>query len=116
MKSTKVALARLRDVYESGRIKPEHETKHFMSYSVLKEGLKISLDEYLKSIEGKVTTATIDNHKHTCSRFMIYLQRNGINSMFVLTYDIIIRFYKEDIHHGKWLSIVFSQLALRMLL
>lgn len=102
MKSTKVALARLQDVYESGRIKPEHETKHLISYSVLKEGLKSSLDEYLKSIEGKVTAATIDNHKHACSRFMIYLQRNDISSICVLTYDIIIRFYKEDIHHGKW--------------
>lgn len=101
-KSTKVALVRLRDVYESRCIKPEHETKHFLSYSVLKEGLKTSLDEYLKSLEGKLTAATIHNHKHACSRFMIYLQRNGISSMCVLTYDLVIRFYKEDIHYGKW--------------
>ncbi|MDD3041181.1 tyrosine-type recombinase/integrase [Bacteroides sp.] len=100
--STKVALVRLRDVYEAGRIKREHETKHFLSYSVLKVGLKNSLDEYLKSLEGKVAAATIDNHKHTCSRFMIYLQRKGISSICVLTYDLVIRFYKEDIHHGKW--------------
>lgn len=100
--STKVALVRLRDVYETGCIKHEHETKYFLSYSVLKEGLKNSLDEYLKALEGKVAAATIANHKHTCSRFMIYLQRNGVSSMCVLTYDVVIRFYKEDIHHGKW--------------
>jgi len=98
----KVALVRLRDVYETGRIKPDHETKPFLSYSVLKEDLKISIDEYLISLEGKVTAVTIDNHKHACARFMVYLQKNGISSIFGLTYDLLIHFYKEDIHHGKW--------------
>ncbi len=33
---------------------------------------------------------------------MIYLQRKSISSIYGLTYDLLIRFYKEDIHYRKW--------------
>lgn len=98
----RAALRRLHDVYENGHINLEYEKKHYLAYTVLNEDLKNILNEYLDSHKGRLATATIDNYKNACARFMIYLQRNGINTIHGLTYDLLIRFYKEDIHHGKW--------------
>lgn len=95
----KTALLKLQDVYETGEIQSVHQTK---TYTVLEEYWKSILDEYLLQQEEHLTSATVDNHKHMCARFLIYLQRNEVKDIAGITYEVIIRFYKEDIHRGRW--------------
>ena len=71
----KMALVRLKDIYEHGEILTEHDTRHLMSYTVLYEGLRNSLDSYLESLKGRFSEETIDGHKHPCARFLIYIQK-----------------------------------------
>ena len=98
----KTALLKLQDMYETGEIQTMHQPKLQKSYTVLNEYWKSMLDGYLHQQEGHMALATADNHKHMCARFLIYLQRNKVNDIAGITYDIIIQFYKEDIHRGKW--------------
>lgn len=98
----KTALLKLQDIYETGEIQPVHQSKLQKSYTVLEGYWKSILDEYLHQQEGHLTPVTVDNHKHMCARFLIYLQRNEVKDISSMTYDVIIQFYKEDVHRGKW--------------
>lgn len=75
-----MALVRLKDIFEHGEILPTHDTRHFMSYTILCDSLRKSLDSYLESLKrnGKLSEETIDGHKHPCARFLIYVQKIGI--------------------------------------
>lgn len=97
----KMALLRLDDIYQTGKILKEHETKHLKSYSILSVTLKIELEEFLVSLSTKLSPHTIDNYKHNCSRFLIYLQKRDITSIAKITYEVVLQFYDEDIHDSK---------------
>ena len=92
----RMALSRLQDVFEHGKIQPEHDTRHLMSYSILSDSLKNSLDCYLKSIEGSLSQKTVASHKHNCARFLVYMQRAGIDNISEITFGLIIAFYQDD--------------------
>lgn len=98
----RMAILRLRDVYEYGEIQLKHDTRHLMSYSILNNALKNSLEDYLKSMEGRFSQRTIDNHKHGCARFLVYMQRAGVGSITEITFEMIICFYQDDIHNGRF--------------
>lgn len=98
----KAALLRLQDVYETGQVLPLHQPKLQKSYTVLNCCWKSILDGYLLRQENHLASATIDNHKHMCARFPVYLQKNEVRDIAGITYDVIIRFYSEDVHHGRW--------------
>ena len=98
----KMALVRLKDIYEHGEILTEHDTRHLMSYTVLYEGLRNSLDSYLESLKGRFSEETIDGHKHPCARFLIYIQKNGIYTITDITYEAICQFYRIDMHRGHF--------------
>lgn len=98
----RMALLRLNDVFKNGEVKREHDTRHLISYSILNTGLKNELDDFLKSLNGIVAMDTIRGYKNSCARFLIYLQNKGIVSISEVTYTVLIQFYEEDIHHGRW--------------
>lgn len=98
----RMSLLRLQDIFESGEIHQDHETKHLKAYSVLYDGLKKELDEFLQSLATNHTQDTIRGYKHPCARFLIYCQKKGIKNLCEITYEMIISFYVEDIHQGKW--------------
>jgi site-specific recombinase XerD len=98
----RVTLLRLQDVYETGDIRLEHQTRHLKSYTILNRYWKSALDEYLIYQNDYLAPATINNHKHQCARFFIFLQQNNVQNISEITYALITRFYKEDIHSGRW--------------
>lgn len=98
----KMALVRLKDIYEHGEILPEHDTRHLMSYTILCDSLRISLDRYLESLEGSLSEDTIDGHKHACARFLIHVQKSGIHTITGITFETICQFYQTDLHRGRF--------------
>ena len=74
----KVALLRLRDIYECGKIRSEHDTRHFMSYTILKDGLKNSLDTFLLDLGKNLSPDTVVNYKQSCARFLAFMQKAGV--------------------------------------
>lgn len=98
----KMALLRLRDIYECGDIRPEHNPKRQMSYTVLADGLKNSLDTFLLELGEKLSPDTVDNYKHSCARFLISMQNLGVCQIGDITFELLYTFHQTDIHHGKW--------------
>lgn len=98
----KMALVRLKDIYEHGEILPEHDTRHLMSYTILCDTLRNSLDSYLESLKGRLSDETIDGHKHPCARFLIYVQKSGISTVTDITFETICQFYQADLHRGHF--------------
>lgn len=74
----RVALERLRDVAEIGSIRIEHETRHLMSYTVLSLYMRNCLETYLGSKRDIYSEATLDNHRHSCAKFLAFAQRRGV--------------------------------------
>lgn len=98
----KMALLRLQDIYEYGEIQPEHDTRHLMSYTILADGLRNSLDLFLLNLGKKLSPDTVDNYKHSCARFLAFMQKSGIHQIREITFDLLCEFYQTDIHYGKW--------------
>ena len=98
----RMSLLRLKDIYEDGEIHSNHDTKHLKSYTVLNDGLKNELDEFLEALNGKLSPKTIRGYKHCCARFLIFFQKKGISRISEITYTLIVQFYNEDIHYGRW--------------
>lgn len=98
----RMSLLRLQDVYENGEIHLDHDTKHLKAYSALYGELKKELDEFLTSLAANYSPDTIRGYKHPCARFLIYFQKKGVLNLCGITYEMIVCFYGEDIHQGKW--------------
>ena len=98
----KVALLRLRDIYECGKIRSEHDTRHFMSYTILKDGLKNSLDTFLLDLGKNLSPDTVVNYKQSCARFLAFMQKAGVCRISDITFDLLCTFYQADVHQGRW--------------
>jgi len=98
----RTALRRLRDIYEFGEVMPEDNTRHSMSYNALNDELRNELDEFLLELKKNLALNTAEHYKQTCARFLIFMQKCGILQVSDMSYDLMCRFYKEDIHYGKW--------------
>lgn len=97
----KVALLRLRDVYECGEIRLEHDTRHLKSYTILTDGLKNSLDLFLQELRKKLSPNTVDNYKQSCARFLAFMQKAGVCRIKDVTFDLLCTFYQSDVHQGR---------------
>ena len=96
----RVALERLRDVSETGSIRIEHETKHLMSYTILSSYMKNRLDTYLEDKKDTFAEATIDNHRHSCAKFLAFAQKRGIQQISGISAALIADFYNDAIYFG----------------
>ncbi|MCC8126690.1 MAG: tyrosine-type recombinase/integrase [Clostridiales bacterium] len=98
----RIALMRLRDIYECGEVRAEHDSKCLKSYTVLSDELKNSLETFLSDIGGDLSPRTVSNYRHTCARFLIFMQKNGIRKVRDITFDLLLSFYESDEHSGRW--------------
>lgn len=96
----RVALERLRDIVETGSIRIEHETKHLMSYTILSSYMKNRLEIYLDYQKNRFSVATIDNHRHSCAKFLAFAQKRGIQQIGAITAALIVDFYNDAIYSG----------------
>lgn len=98
----KTALTKLQDVYETGGIRPNHNSKALKSYTMLNETLKNLLDNYILELHNTLSQATADNHKYMCARFLIFIQKRGVKNISDISYELMCCFYDEDIHSGRF--------------
>lgn len=98
----RIALMRLQDIYECGEILPAHNAMRNKSYTVLADELKDSLETFLSELGKNLSMETIDNYRHDCARFLIFMQKNGIGKIKDITFDLLLAFYESDVHKGKW--------------
>ena len=96
----RVALERLRDVAEIGSIRIEHETRHLMSYTVLSLYMRNCLETYLGSKRDIYSEATLDNHRHSCAKFLAFAQRRGVTQIHDINTALIEDFYNDAIYFG----------------
>lgn len=96
----RVALCRLRDVYETGQIRLEHQTRHLMSYTILSDGFLKELHEFLLGLKQTCMEATVNHHKHSCAKFLAFAQKSGINMISGITPALIADFYENAFFRG----------------
>lgn len=95
-----MALERLCDVAETGSIRLEHETRHLMSCTVLSSDLKSCLETYLDCRRSTLSEATIDNHRHSCAKFLAFAQKKGLQKICDINIPLIVEFYNDAIFFG----------------
>lgn len=98
----KTALTKLQDVYETGDVRPINNPKALRSYTMLNANLKILLDNYILELHETLSQATANNHKHMCARFLIFVQKKGLENISGISYELMCYFYDEDIHSGRF--------------
>lgn len=96
----RVALIRLQDMAETGQIRIEHETRHLMSFTVLTDVFKNSLESYLFHIGKQLSKRTVDNHRHSCAKFFAFAQKHGAHKISDITANLIVNFYNDAIYFG----------------
>lgn len=95
-----VALYRLKDVYETGQIRLEHQTRHLLSYTILSGELLSRLHDFLLELKQTYTEAAADDYKHSCAKFLAFAQRSGINMISGITPALIADFYENAFYYG----------------
>lgn len=69
---------------------------------MLNENLKNLLDNYILELNETLSHATAVHHKYMCARFLIFVQKKGIENISDISYELMYCFYDEDIHYGKF--------------
>ena len=98
--SGRVALCRLKDVYETGQIRLEHQTRHLMSYTILSGELLSRLHDFLFELKQTYSEAAVDHYKHSCAKFLAFAQRSGISMISGVTPALITDFYENAFYYG----------------
>lgn len=88
----RVALERLKDVFETGSIRIENETMHLLSYTVLSASMKTCLSKYLDSLNSSLSERTVNNHYHSCAKFLAFVQKKGISDIKCIDIALIVDF------------------------
>lgn len=91
-------LYQLEDVYQYGAISPDHLGPHASSYSALIPELRKELDEFIVNDRN---AAVDDRYRIACSRFLFFLQENGVTSISKLDYDLLFKFHSNDYHRSS---------------
>ncbi len=98
----RMALCRLKDVYETGQIRLEHQTRHLLSYTTLSGELLSRLHDFLLELKQTYTEVTVDDYKHSCAKFLAFAQRSGINMISGVTPALIADFYENAFYYGTF--------------
>ena len=85
----------LEDVFQYGAISPDHLGPRASAYSLLNTHYKSILDSFLETVKLD------DRYRIACSRFLLHLQINGIDSISYLNYDLILKFHTDDYHSSS---------------
>ena len=90
-----MTVIRLRDIYEHGCIRPEHDTKHRQSYDTLCEDWRNVLDTYLNDLSKTLSPKTVECYKFRCSQFLAFLQSRDISCVDDISFEILLAYYDE---------------------
>ncbi len=90
-------LDQLEDMLQYGAISPDHLGPRTSAYSLLNDHYKSILNPFLETEPANLD----DSYRIACSRFLLYLQTNGIDNILCLNYDLILKFHAEDYHRSS---------------
>ena len=101
----------LEDVFQYGAISLDHLGPRASAYSLLNDYYKSILDPFLETEPAKFD----DSYRISCSRFLLYLQTNSIDSISCLNYDLILKFHAEDYHRSSKSKDIYEDHIRRLL-
>lgn len=97
----------LEDVYAQGYISPDHLGPRTSAYMMLDGVFKTELDCFLHT---GLDHPDDDRYRIACARFLLFLQRNGLQSIDQLDYEMLLRYHKEDYHKSSASKDVYEDL------
>lgn len=109
-------IEQLEELISTGTVLQDHLLLTKSNYQKLSEHWKSELDRYMKFCEKKHTKGTNELIKKHCSRFLIFLQSQGINSVHELSYEKICDFFEYEMPvkpDGRYLILSNSRLFLQ---
>lgn len=109
--SFKHCINQLCDVYSMGTISKEHLGPQGSAYSLLSSEYK----QLLASFQASNTLYLDDRYRISCSRFLLYLQNNGVTSINQLSYEMLLQFHNQDFHRSCKSKDVYEDLIRSLL-
>lgn len=105
-------MKQLEDFYNLGYIHLDHLGPRASAYALLSEEFKKTLDDFILNNHPKTDD---DRYRISCSRFLLYLQNNGLQSLSQLTCELLVRFHEEDYHKSHRSKDAYEELIRVML-
>lgn len=96
--SWRLCMMQLEDFYSLGYIHLDHLGPRASAYALLSETFRKELDDFILNNQPKTAD---DSYRVSCSRFLLYLQNNGLKSIKQLTCELLMRFHDEDYHKSQ---------------
>lgn len=96
----KKVLFHLSDLYETGKINESIYGWQIPPYQMLNLLFKKEIDDFISCYSKQNKKNTTDMVRFTCSRFLIFLQNNGLQGIKELNVENIIRFFEVN-NYGK---------------
>lgn len=109
--SFKHCINQLCDVYSMGTISKEHLGPQGSAYSLLSSEYK----QLLASFQASNMLYLDDRYRVSCSRFLLYLQNNGVTSINQLSYEMLLQFHNQDFHRSCKSKDVYEDLIRALL-
>ena len=109
-------IEQLEELINTGTVQQDHLLLTKSNYQKLSELWKSELDQYLQSCEKDHTKRTNELIKKHCSRFLIFLQLQGINSICEISCEKICDFFEYEMPvkpDGRYLILSNSRLFLQ---
>ena len=109
-------IEQLEELINTGTVQQDHLLLTKSNYQKLSEIWKSELDRYLQSCEKDHTKRTNELIKKHCSRFLIFLQLQGINSICEISCEKICDFFEYEMPvkpDGRYLILSNSRLFLQ---
>lgn len=110
--SWRLFMIQLEDFYNLGYIHLDHLGSRGSAYALLSDGFKKELDDFILNNHPKTAD---DRYRVSCSRFLLYLQNNGLRSINQLTCELVMKFHEEDYHKSQCSKDVYEDLIRVML-
>lgn len=107
-----LCMAQLEDIYNLGYIHLDHLGSRTSAYALLSEKFKTELDDFILNDQSKTAD---DRYRISCSRFLLYLQNAGLQSVNQLTCELVMKFYEEDYHKSQRSKDAYEDLIRAML-
>ena len=104
-------IEQLEELINTGTVQQDHLLLTKSNYQKLSEIWKSELDQYLQSCEKDHTKRTNELIKKHCSRFLIFLQLQGINSICEISCEKICDFFEYEMPvkpDGRYLILSIS--------
>lgn len=116
-KNYRLALSRVNDTlnhHEINNTKSAYEA--VQNYQHLDQCYKEVLDEFLSELSKSHRTASLQEHRISASRFLVYLSRCGVKSIIEINHSIIRDYYQYDVHKTQKMKDHYNSLARHFLM